>query len=64
MVILSMHQDEIYLLGPSKPAPKGLKDSIRGEAVQLVSQGRSFLTRQVARIMEEDYIARLQQFRS
>jgi DNA-binding NarL/FixJ family response regulator len=53
-------------LGALKAGAKGylLKDSMRGEVVQairLVSQGRSFLTRKVARILQEDYISRLQQ---
>jgi DNA-binding NarL/FixJ family response regulator len=37
---------------------------MRGEVVQairLVAQGRSFLTSKVARIMQEDYVNRLQQ---
>ncbi|HEX9111795.1 MAG TPA: response regulator, partial [Terriglobales bacterium] len=50
VVILSMHQDESYVLGALKAGAKGylLKDSMRGELVQairMVSQGRSFLTR-------------------
>jgi DNA-binding NarL/FixJ family response regulator len=61
-----MHQDESYVLGALKAGAKGylLKDSMRGEVVQairFVSQGRSFLTRKVARILQEDYISRLQQ---
>ena len=66
VVILSMHQDESYVLGSLKAGAKGylLKDSMRGEVVQAiraVSQGRSFLTRQVALILQEDYCRRLQQ---
>jgi len=66
VVILSMHQDESYVLGALKAGAKGylLKDSMRSEVVQAiraVSQGRSFLTRKVARILQEDYIGRLQQ---
>jgi len=65
VVILSMHQDESYVLGALKAGAKGylLKDSIRSEVVQAiraVSQGRSFLTRKVARILQEDYVSRLQ----
>ena len=61
-----MHQDESYVLGALKAGAKGylLKDSLRGEVVQAIraaSQGRSFLTRKVARILQEDYIGRLQQ---
>jgi two-component system, NarL family, response regulator NreC len=66
VVILSMHQDESYVLGSLKAGAKGylLKDSMRSEllqAIRAVFQGRSFLTRKVARIMQEDYISRLQQ---
>jgi DNA-binding NarL/FixJ family response regulator len=61
-----MHQDESYVLGALKAGAKGylLKDSMRGEVVQairLVSQGRSFLTHKIARILQEDYISQLQQ---
>ena len=66
VVILSMHQDESYVLGALKAGAKGylLKDSMRGEllqAVRAVSQGRSFLTRKIARILQEDYVRRLGQ---
>jgi DNA-binding NarL/FixJ family response regulator len=65
VVILSMHQDESYVLGALKAGAKGylLKDSMRGEvlqAIRAVHEGRSFLTRKVARILQEDYIALLQ----
>jgi len=66
VVILSMHQDESYVLGSLKAGAKGylLKDSVRGEVVQAiraVSEGRSFLTRKVARILQEEYVSRLEQ---
>ena len=66
VVILSMHQDESYVLGALKAGAKGylLKDSVRGEllqAIRAVSQGRSFLTRKIARILQEEYIQRLEQ---
>ena len=66
IVILSMHQDESYVLGALKAGAKGylLKDSMRGEvveAIHAVAEGRSFMTRKVARILQEDYITRLQQ---
>jgi len=65
VVILSMHQDESYLLGSLKAGAKGylLKDSLRTEvvdAIRAVSQGRSFLTRKVARVLQEDYISRME----
>jgi two-component system response regulator NreC len=66
VVILSMHQDESYVLGALRAGAKGylLKDSIRTELVQAirtVAEGRSFLTRKVSRMLQEDYIIRLQQ---
>jgi DNA-binding NarL/FixJ family response regulator len=66
VVILSMHQDESYVLGSLKAGAKGylLKDSMRSEvvlAIRTVMEGRSFLTRKVARLLQEDYISRLQQ---
>jgi DNA-binding NarL/FixJ family response regulator len=66
VVILSMHQDESYVLGSLKAGARGylLKDSMRSEvlqAIRAVYQGRSFLTRKVARILQEDYISRLQE---
>ena len=66
VVILSMHQDESYVLGSLKAGAKGylLKDSMRNEvlqAIRAVYQGRSFLTRKVARILHEDYVSQLEQ---
>lgn len=66
VVILSMHSDESYVLGSLKAGAKGylLKDSMRSEvveAIRAVAQGRSFLTRKIARILQEDYVSRLQQ---
>jgi DNA-binding NarL/FixJ family response regulator len=64
VVILSMHQDESYVLGSLNAGAKGylLKDSMRKEvieAIRAVSQGRSFLTRKVSAILQEDYISQL-----
>jgi len=66
VVILSMHQDESYVLGALKAGARGylLKESVRGEIVQAIRavfQGRSFLTSKVASLLREDYINRLQQ---
>jgi DNA-binding NarL/FixJ family response regulator len=66
VVILSMHHDESYVLGALKAGAKGylLKDSMRTEvlqAIRAVYQGRSFLTRKVARILQEDHVSRLRQ---
>lgn len=65
VIILSMHHDESYVLGSLKAGARGylLKDSPRTEvieAIRAVHQGRSFLTRKVSRIMQEDYIAQLE----
>ena len=53
------------MLGPLKAGAKGylLKDSVRTEiieAIRAVRQGRSFLTRKVSRMLQEDYIQQLQ----
>ena len=61
VVILSMHQDESYVLGSLKAGANGylLKDSMRSEvveAIRAVAQGRSFLTR----ILQEDYVTRME----
>jgi DNA-binding NarL/FixJ family response regulator len=66
VVVLSMHQDESYVLGSLKAGARGylLKDSLRSEiveAVRAVYQGRSFLTRKVSRMMQEDYIRQMEQ---
>jgi DNA-binding NarL/FixJ family response regulator len=65
VVILSMHQDESYVLGSLKAGAKGylLKDSARTEiidAIRAVSQGHSFLTRKISRMLQEDYIQQLE----
>lgn len=65
VVILSMHQDESYVLRSLKAGARGylLKDSVRGdvvEAIRSVAQGRSFLTRKVSRLMQEDYIRQME----
>jgi two-component system, NarL family, response regulator NreC len=66
IVILSMHQDESYVLRSLKAGAKGylLKDSLRSdvlEAIRAVSQGRSYLTRKISRMMQEDYIREMEQ---
>ena len=66
VVILSMHQDESYVLRSLKAGAKGylLKESLRSdilEAIRAVSQGRSFLTRKISRMMQEDYIREMEQ---
>jgi len=66
VVILSMHQDESYVLRSLKAGAKGylLKDSLRSDvidAIRQVAQGRSFLTKKVSRLLQEDYIRELEQ---
>jgi two-component system, NarL family, response regulator NreC len=65
VVILSMHQDESYVLRSLKAGAKGylLKDSLRSDvidAIRAVAQGRSFLTRKVSKMLQEDYVSQLQ----
>jgi len=65
VVILSMHQDESYILRSLKAGAKGylLKDALRAdvlEAIRAVAQGRSFLTRKIARMLQEDYVRQLE----
>jgi two-component system response regulator NreC len=65
VVILSMHQDESYILRSLKAGAKGylLKDSVRSdllEAIRAVAQGRSFLTRKIGRMLQEDYVRQLE----
>jgi RNA polymerase sigma factor (sigma-70 family) len=65
VVILSMHQDESYVLRSLKAGAKGylLKDSLRSDvidAIRAVAQGRSFLTRKVSRMLQEDYMQQLE----
>ena len=65
VLILSMHQDESYVLRSLKAGARGylLKDSVRSDvidAIRAVVQGRSFLTRKVSRILQEDYVREME----
>jgi DNA-binding NarL/FixJ family response regulator len=65
VVMLSMHRDESYVLQSLKAGAKGylLKDSPREdvlEAIRTVAAGRSFLSRNVSRMLREDYVQQLQ----
>ncbi|HLI86368.1 MAG TPA: response regulator transcription factor [Bryobacteraceae bacterium] len=65
VVILSMHQDESYILRALKAGAKGylLKDSARSdllEAIRAVARGRAFLTRKISRMLQEDYVRQLE----
>lgn len=64
VVILSMHQDESYVLQALSAGAKGylLKDSPREdilEAIRAAAQGRSFLSRKVSRMLQEEHIEEL-----
>ncbi len=61
VVILSMHQDESYVLGALNAGARAyvLKDSVRSdviEAVRAAARGQSFLTRKISQMLQEDYI--------
>src|SRR6516165_1427173 len=65
VVMLSMHQDESYVLRSLKAGAKGylLKDSLRGDvidAIRAVAQGRAFLTRKVRLMLQEDYVRHME----
>ena len=64
VVMLSMHRDESYVLQSLKAGARGylLKDSPREdvlEAIRTVAAGRSFLSRNVSRMLREDYVQQL-----
>jgi DNA-binding NarL/FixJ family response regulator len=64
VVILSMHHDESYVLQSLKAGAKGylLKDSPREDilaAIRSAAQGRSFLSRKVSRMLQDDHIEQL-----
>ena len=66
VVILSMHADESYVMRALKAGARGylLKDSAAADlisAIQAISQGRSFFSPKVSRILAEDYVRVLKQ---
>lgn len=66
VVILSMHADESYVMRALKAGAKAylLKDSAPADllgAIQAVSQGKSFFSPKVSRILAEDYVRILKQ---
>ncbi len=66
VVILSMHVDESYVMRALKAGARGylLKDSAAADlisAIQAVSQGKSFFSPKVSRILAEDYVRVLKQ---
>jgi DNA-binding NarL/FixJ family response regulator len=61
ILILSMHSDEGYVLRALKAGAKGyiLKDSAEGdliEAVKSVSEGKTFFSSQITKMLVEDYV--------
>ncbi len=65
VVMLSMHRDESYVLRSLKAGARGylLKDSPREDvlsAVRAASEGRSFLSGKVSRMLQEDYVRQLE----
>jgi DNA-binding NarL/FixJ family response regulator len=66
VVILSMHSDESYVMRALKAGARGylLKDSAAADligAIQAMSQGKSFFSPKVSRILAEDYVRVLKQ---
>jgi DNA-binding NarL/FixJ family response regulator len=66
VVILSMHADESYVMRALKAGARGylLKDSAAADligAIQAISQGKSFFSPKVSRILAEDYVRILKQ---
>jgi two-component system response regulator NreC len=66
VVILSMHADESYVMRALQAGARGylLKDSAAADligAIQAVSQGKSFFSPKVSRILAEDYVRVLKQ---
>ena len=66
VVILSMHSDESYVMRAMKAGARAylLKDSAEADlllAIQAVSQGKSFFSPRISRILAEDYVRLLEQ---
>ena len=66
VVILSMHSDESYVLRALKAGARAylLKDSAETDlirAIQAVSEGKSFFSPAVSKMLLEDYVRQLQQ---
>jgi len=66
VIMLSMHADESYVMRALKAGARGylLKDSAPADllnAIQAVSQNRSFFSPKVSRILAEDYVRVLKQ---
>jgi len=66
VLVLSMHMDESYVLQTLRAGARGylLKDSVDADlirAVAAVSEGKSFFSPSVAKMMLDDYIRHLEQ---
>jgi two-component system response regulator NreC len=66
VIILSMHADESYVMRALKAGARGylIKDSAAADligAIQSISQGKSFFSPKVSRILAEDYVRILKQ---
>jgi two-component system response regulator NreC len=66
VVILSMHSDETYVMRALQAGARAylLKDSAAGDlisAISAVTQGKSFFSPKVSRILAEDYVRVLKQ---
>jgi len=66
VVILSMHSDETYVMRALKAGARGylLKDSAEADlirAIQAVSEGKSFFSPAISRMLAEDYVRLLKQ---
>ena len=66
VLVLSMHMDETYVLQTLRAGARGylLKDSVDADllrAVTAVSEGKSFFSPAVAKMMLDDYIRHLEQ---
>jgi two-component system response regulator NreC len=66
VIILSMHADESYVMRALKAGARGylLKDSAAADligAIHAISQGKSFFSPKVSRILAEDYVRVLKQ---
>ena len=64
VVILSMHDDESYVIRSLKAGARAylLKNAMKAEliaAIQAVAQGKSFFSSKVSRILQEDYVQAL-----
>jgi len=66
IVILSMHSDESYVIRALKAGARAylLKDSAEGDliaAVRAITEGKSFFSPAISRILVEDYMRQLEQ---